>query len=365
MRSKKGSTPARSNLNSPYPPDRFSARSLRIRKTTTVASKTRTQHLDELAVDHARKDFVQISVSDTVENALTKVRQYRPTGRIIYFYVVDDDERLVGVLPTRRLLLSSPETPVSDIMVAKTVTLSASSTLFDACEYFILHRFLALPIVDENGRIQGVVDVELYTDEISDLVRREESEDVFQLIGVRLAQVQKAPLLVVFTKRFPWLLTNIAGGILCALLAGQFETILNQVIVLSLFIPVVLAVAESVSIQTLSLALQSHHGNRFRWKESLRDIAREIPLGLLLGTACGLLVALVALVWKQMAMVSLTIFLSMGLAVTTAATLGLFIPTLLHSARRDPKVASGPIVLALTDSATLFYYLGLASLLLG
>jgi magnesium transporter len=329
-----------------------------------VPRPTPAEHLNEQALTHASKDFVQIASDETVDGALKWVRQNRPAGRIVYFYVVDDQQRLVGVLPTRRLLLSPPETPISELMVPGVVALPADATLLDACEEFILHRFLALPIVDHERKILGVVDVELYTDEMSDLIRQEEGEDIFQLIGVRLDEVQRASLGTVFTRRFPWLLCNIGGGLACAALASRFETILNQVIVLSLFIPIVLAVAESVSIQTLSLALQAHPGNRFRWRESLAAFAREVPLGLMLGIACGGLVGLVVLVWKQEPLVALVILLAMGLAVTTAATLGLLVPTVLHTAQRDPKVASGPIVLALTDLATLFYYLGLATLLL-
>lgn len=321
-------------------------------------------HLDRLAVDHARKDFVQISVHHTVAQALAEVQAQKVEGRIVYFYVVDHEDRLQGVLPIRRLLLNPPETPVAELMVRNVVMLPITATLLDACEQFILHRFLALPIVDARRRIVGVVDVELYTDEISDLVRQDESNDLFQLIGVRVEEVQRASLPAVFRRRFPWLLCNLAGGLACAVLAGQFEGILDRVIALSLFIPVVLAIAESVSIQSLTLALQSRHGNRFRWGDTLRDVVRQIPLGLLLGGACGGLIALVALVWQRMAMVALSIFLSISLAVTTALLVGLIVPTILHTTRRDPKVASGPIVLATTDLAALFYYLGLATLLI-
>ena len=136
-------------------------------------------------------------------------------GRIVYFYVVDREQRLQGVLPIRRVLLNPPETPVAEVMVRNVVALPATATLVDACEQFILHRFLALPIVDDHRRILGVVDVELYTDEISDLARREESDDVFQLIGVRLAEVQQASPLAAFRRRFPWLLCNVAGGLAC------------------------------------------------------------------------------------------------------------------------------------------------------
>ena len=89
-----------------------------------------------------------------------------------------------------------------------------------------------------------------------------------------------------------------------------------------------------------------------------------MPVGMMLGIACGVLVGLVVLAWRQLGLVALGIFLSLSLAMTTAVLLGLLVPTALHTTQRDPKVASGPIVLALTDLATLFYYLGIAAWLL-
>jgi magnesium transporter len=329
-----------------------------------MQSKPQRDHYDEPVLQHARDDFVRISATCTVAEALDQVRSSRPAGRIVYFYVLDEDGRLTGVLPTRRLLLSEPDTPVAEIMVKEVITLSDQATLLDACECFILHRLLALPIVDHLSRMVGVVDVELYTDEISELARHEESDDVFQLIGVRLAEVQRASIPAVFGRRFPWLLCNIFGGLACALLGGQFEGVLQQVVALSLFIPVVLAIAESVSIQTLSLALQAHHGNRFRWSDTLGALSREIPVGASLGLAAGLLIAGTALIWKGDVLVGVTILGAITLAVTTAAMLGLIVPTILLAAQRDPKLASGPIVLTLTDLATLLYYLGLATWLL-
>jgi magnesium transporter len=324
-----------------------------------------THHLDDRALNHARTDFVRVSADQTVGEALAQVQQERVAGRIVYFYVVDGEGRLQGVVPTRRLLLSPPSTPVRDIMVRDVVTLPVNATVFDACELFILHRFLALPIVDYGGRIQGVIDVELYTNEISDLARREESEDVFQLIGVRLAEVRGRTIPAVFRQRFPWLLCNVGGGLLCAFLGGLFQSVLDKVIALALFIPVVLALAESVSVQTLTLTLQAQHGLRWRLMDFLRLLARETPIGVLLGAASGAVVALVAGVWQQRADVAGTILASMTLAVGTAALFGLSVPAVLGAFRRDPKVASGPIVLAMTDTATMCYYLGLATWWLG
>jgi magnesium transporter len=320
--------------------------------------------LEENVLQFARNDFVRISIDQTIGQALAQVQSSTISGRVVYFYVVDDDGRLKGVLPTRRLLLNPPETPIAEIMVRSLVTLSASATLLDACEMFILHRLLALPVVDADGRMVGVIDVELYTDEISDLARREESDDVFQLIGVRLAEVRDASIPAVFSRRFPWLLCNIGGGLACAVLAGAFQGILDRVITLALFIPVVLALAESVSIQSLTLTLQAQHGRRVSWGDFVKNLVREIPIGLLLGGGCGLLVAIAAWVWRGEGLVGLCILASIGISVTLATLIGLSVPSAMRAGRRDPRVASGPIVLAVTDLATLFVYLGLATWLL-
>jgi magnesium transporter len=327
-------------------------------------SSVSVHRLEENVLQFARNDFVRISIDQTIGQALAQVQSSTISGRVVYFYVVDDDGRLKGVLPTRRLLLNPPETPIAEIMVRSLVTLSASATLLDACEMFILHRLLALPVVDADGRMVGVIDVELYTDEISDLARREESDDVFQLIGVRLAEVRDASIPAVFSRRFPWLLCNIGGGLACAVLAGAFQGILDRVITLALFIPVVLALAESVSIQSLTLTLQAQHGRRVSWGDFVKNLVREIPIGLLLGGGCGLLVAIAAWVWRGEGLVGLCILASIGISVTLATLIGLSVPSAMRAGRRDPRVASGPIVLAVTDLATLFVYLGLATWLL-
>jgi len=321
--------------------------------------------LNDPVLAHVRTDFVRISVKDSVDEALSRVRQSRTEGRIVYFYVVDEADRLQGVVPTRELLLKPPDTPVAEIMERRLVTLRESATLLDACESFILHRLLALPVVDKDRRILGVVDVEVYTDELSDLAHREENEDVFQLIGVHLTRVRQASVPGAFRGRFPWLLCNIGGGLACALLGAIFADVLGKVIVLALFIPIVLALAESVSIQSLTLSIQIHEPRRFRWRDAMRLAGREAAVGALLGIACGGLVGWVAWWWQQHLAVALCILLSIALAVATAALLGLAVPVALRAIQRDPKVASGPIALAMTDVATLFYYFALAAWMLG
>lgn len=330
-----------------------------------MEKRSQAGHGDEPVLKYVRKDFVRVKESDSVGEALARIQRSQVEGRIVYFYVVNDDDRLVGVIPTRRLLLNPPETPVADIMYRAVITLPETATLMDACEFFIMHRLLALPVVDRDGRILGVVDVELYTDEISDLAARRESEGVFQLIGVRLAEVREAKLPAAFRGRFPWLMCNIVGGLFCAFLAGWYEEVLANVVVLAMFIPIVLALAESVSMQSLTLTLQFHEAGQFNRKRIVATLRREGLIGALLGLSCGGVVGATAWLWQGRGLVALCLLVSIALAVATAAMFGFVVPTALRAAQRDPKAASGPIALAMTDIVTLFYYLGLATILLG
>lgn len=321
--------------------------------------------LDDAAINHARADFVQVGASQSLAEALEEVRRAKPTGRIVYFYAVDEEGRLVGVVPTRRLLLGEPTTLISDVMVRDPVTLPATATVAEACEMFFEHRFLALPIVGPSRRLLGVIDVELYADELSDLARREEAEDLFQLIGVRLQQVKGASLYASLAARFPWLMCNVAGGLACAVLGGLYDELLQKAVALALFIPVVLAVAESVSIQSLTLTLQGHHGLRMQWREWLVSLRLEAATALPLGLMCGALVAAAALIWQRDAKLAMVLLSSLGVAVLAAGVYGRLVPATLGLFRRDPKVASGPIVLAATDLTALFGYLTIATWLHG
>ncbi|MFI4874928.1 MAG: magnesium transporter, partial [Blastopirellula sp. JB062] len=232
-------------------------------------------------------------------------------------------------------------------------------------EFFIFHRLLAFPIVNAENRLMGIVDVELYTDELSDLDRREGNDELFQLIGVHLADSQQMTPKAAFQSRFPWLIANIAGGILAAFLSGVFETELQKAVALALFIPVVLALAESVSIQSVTLALQLLRGRKPTLQAILKKLRTEAITGLFLGTASALAVAGVAFVWLGELKVVLCLLGGIAGGVTCAAVIGVAIPNLLRFFQREPQVAAGPVALASTDMITLLIYLMLARWLLG
>jgi magnesium transporter len=206
----------------------------------------------------------------------------------------------------------------------------------------------------------GVIDVELYTAELGDIDRSERYDELFQLIGVHLSTAYQGTPLAAFCNRFPWLMCNIAGGICAAFIVGLFEGELQHVAALVLFIPVVLAVAESISIQSLSLTLQLLRGQSPTLGTLLGKVRVEAATGLLLGIAAGIAVALAAWLWRRQYKIMLALIGGIAGGATCSAALGVAMPILLRLFRRDPRVAAGPIALALSDMITLLIYLHLA-----
>jgi magnesium transporter len=325
--------------------------------------------LNEPVTAYARGDFTTLHPEWTVSEALAHMREHPPPGRIIYFYVVDDNLRLVGVVPTRRLLLAATDARARDVMIPSVIAIPASATLLEACEFFTLHRLLAFPVVDEMRRIVGVIDIEAYAEELAETGEEKSDgpgrmDEMFQLIGVRLTQAQQARPLVAFRGRFPWLLCNVAGGTLAAILAEIYQVELNwQHAVLALFIPVVLALAESVAIQSVTLALEAFRETRASWGELLKRLRPESLTGLLLGLSTGLLVGVIAAIWQGMAKLFLIVAGGIAIGVTCAAVAGLAVPHVLRLLKRDPQVAAGPIALTCADVAVLLAYFNLARLL--
>ncbi|HMO85637.1 MAG TPA: CBS domain-containing protein, partial [Lacipirellulaceae bacterium] len=305
--------------------------------------KLSDRELREPVANKLQTQLARLRVQQTVGQALAAIRQQPPDSRIIYFYVVDDDDRLVGVIPTRRLLLASLDTPLEQIMVRSVVAIPHTATVLEACEFFVLHRLLAFPVVDAERRILGTVDVELYTHELEELDRSQRNDDLFQLIGVHLSDAQQSSPVLAFRNRFPWLLANIAGGIVAAFLSRLYEAELQQVIALALFIPVVLALAESVSIQSVSLALEALHGHPPTLRSIVGRLRAELFTGALLGAASAVIVAAVALVWLGDGRVAAALLGGIAGSVTCAALIGMTMPNLLRLIHRDPQVAAGPV----------------------
>ncbi len=323
-------------------------------------------HLNEPVTTVVRRDVTTLGQDMTVGEAMALIRsQGENIGeKIVYFYVTDGDGKLVGVLPTRRLLTSPPEVKLGKIMVSRVLSIPATATILEACEAFVMHKLLAFPVVDKNKRVIGIVDVGLLAEEAFDMAEREETDALFESIGFRISQVRDASPWRAFRYRFPWLGATIISGTICAVLAGFFEVTLANSLILAFFLTLVLGLGESVSIQSMAVTVQNLRAVEPTLRWYWRALMREGGTAVLLGAGCGAIVGLIAWGWRGTALEGFVIGGSIFLSLCMACFLGLSVPALLHALRLDPKVAAGPLTLALTDIFTLLFYFSVAALLL-
>jgi len=312
----------------------------------------------------AIKDFAVLDQQLTVNGALARIREHGAPQQIIYFYVVDADQRLVGVLPTRRLLLAAPEARLQDLMINRVVTIPENATVLEACEMFLMHKFLAFPVVTADRRIVGVINVGMFsqfTEEAMGSDERAHLEEMFERIGFHVAEVQGASPVKAFRLRMPWLAATLAGGIGCALMAGLFETTLTTRIILAFFLTLVLGLSESVSAQSVTVTVETLRGRTPNWAWFRRAMRKEALSAAMLGASCGVIVGLTAWLWRGQAGAALVIGGSIAASMVVACLIGLSVPALLHKFRLDPKIAAGPVSLAAADLCTLLIYLNLAA----
>jgi magnesium transporter len=300
----------------------------------------------------------------TIDQALATLRAGKPAeaaqSQVIYFYVVNDQDQLVGVLPSRQLVLAPGDSILGALMARDIISMSAHETLFDALELFAMHRLLAIPVVDRERKFLGIIEVSLYTDEIFDLAQNRQFNEIFQLVGLHLEQSRQGSPLAGFKLRMPWLLSNITGGLVCAALGSFFEATVKEVVIIALFIPLILTLAESISVQSMTLAIEQTVTKR----QAPGQFRKEALVAMLLGLCSGLIVGLVSLFWRGPVPATITIGGSVAATMFLAAMLGRAVPKLIHLLKLNPRVASGPITLAVVDIVAITLYLSAATVLL-
>lgn len=330
----------------------------------TTISPNEPDRLRENILKYVRTDFPRLNDTLTVEMALRIIRSKGVGERIIYFYVLDADEKLVGIVPTRRLLTSMPNVRIADLMVQELVTVSHQATVLVVCEMFVKYKLLAFPVLDDEGCMIGVVDAGLFSEEELTFAQRHNFDDIFQMIGFGIEQIKGQSALGRFRFRFPWLLATMGSGLTCAILTGMYEATLAHTLVLAFFITLVLALGESVSIQSMTVALQNLHFVKPSWSEYLKWLKREVSVTLLLGLTCGAIGGTIAALWRGENLAALVISVTISLSVIMAGVIGMSIPTLLHAIHEESKIASGPLTLAATDIITILLYFNAALLIL-
>ena len=298
----------------------------------------------------------------TIEEALAILRKKDIHDKIIYFYVVDDEGFLKGIVSTRTLLLKPSHLRINQVMDSHFTAMKDTQSLQEAMEHFNTHHLLAFPVVDEANRFLGIIDVQLYFEENLDIAHSQRRTDIFQMLGVYLEEGRKMTPLKSYRYRMPWIFCNMFGGIACAIISNFYEAVLAKVIILAMFIPLILTLSESISMQSMTQSLQIlRQHTHFKWSFFINRILYESRALILIAGTCAIVVGVISTLWSGGYGPAITIAFGIFFSVVLTATIGAAVPVILHARSWDPKVAAGPVVLMFADVITTAIYLSLAT----
>ncbi len=294
----------------------------------------------------------------TIERALEHLRASGRADTPSYIYIVDAYGKLVGVAPLRGLLMARPQDAVRSIMVGNVTKILASEPQEEVVRLFRLYHYVSLPVVDDKDRLIGIVTLQ----GMKSALQSGEEQVIRAITGVDSRERLKETL-VAARGRIPWITVTILGGLGCAAIAAIFKRTLEEMVVLGLFMPVVLALGESIGAQTTTVVLATFAGGGVSGKELAAFLFKEVLVGLLAAVYSGAVVSAASLLWHGNPRMGGLIGASVFISVSWAALLAVLIPGMMKRLRVNPAIASGPLVLALADFSTLLVYFGGATAL--
>ncbi|NLN17430.1 MAG: magnesium transporter [Firmicutes bacterium] len=296
----------------------------------------------------------RLSAGETID----ALRIISPDAEMIYYvYVIDERERLVGVVSLRDLIVAKPTMPLQEIMRKKVISVPASMDQEEVAKLLDKYDFLALPVVDEEDRLLGIVTV----DDVMDVITEEATEDFIKMAAIHgMEDLALSPKEAAF-HRLPWLLFLLLAGFLTGGIITRFEDTLQSALALAAFIPIIADMAGNTGTQALAVVVRSMALKRFVGKEVLELLRQEASIGLIVGTVCGILVAFLAVLWHGNPFLGFVVGVSMWVTLIVSTMIGALMPVLFNALGVDPAVASGPFITTVNDIVGLGIYFTLAT----
>ncbi|MBN8542107.1 MAG: magnesium transporter [Deltaproteobacteria bacterium] len=315
--------------------------------------------------------FVRVRPDMLVAEALRYVRQQALiVDPIHYVYVLDSSQRLMGVMSLRQLFVSAAEKKISDVMQEKVVTVPDEMDQEHVSRIFQQQRFVALPVIDREGRMQGIVTV----DDILDVSQEEATEDIHKMGGQEAldAPYPQVPLKEMVRKRAGWLMLLFVGGMFTTTAMERFQNEIEKAVVLSLFIPLIISSGGNVGSQATTLIIRSLALGELRLTDWSKVLVKEIITGLSLGGILACVGFLRIVLWPNAShhytehfhLVGIAVAISLVGVVLFGSVVGAMLPFILRRLRLDPASASAPFVATLVDVTGLVIYFSVARVLL-
>ena len=308
-------------------------------------------------------DVFTLHEDTKAREAIYALQDQEDAEMVFYLYTLDDDARLTGVISLRDLVTTPGDTMLKDIMSKNIQAVRPETDQEEVARIVSQYNFLAVPVVDSEEHLLGIVTV----DSIVDVIREEATEDFLQLAG---AGKDREILLKSSWEnarvRLPWLFASWIGGILAAFIIGIFDSLLENVIALAAFIPVIIGMGGNVGTQSSTIIVRGLATGRVSFENSMKVLLKEMRVGLILGLLYGLLLGIFAIFQfiDTSPLLGLVVGLSISISMILAATIGSLVPLVLNRFEIDPAIATGPFVTTAIDIIGVTFYFLIAKSLL-
>lgn len=306
-----------------------------------------------------QKEFIQAQINWPVDRCLVELRRQAEDVENVYtIYVVDEMNRLVGLLSLKRLLFAKPKTRISDLFQAKNIisvkTTDSSETVARVMDKYDL---VSIPVVDFQQKLVGRITI----DDVVDIIKEEADKDFQMASGISEKVESNASVWRISRARLPWLLIGMLGGTLGAQVISTYEGSIGKIPALAFFIPLITAMGGNVGVQSSAIVVQSlAKGNQFN--SVFSRLRKEATVGLLNGLICSIFIFGIATVFEN-SILGMVVSLSLFVVIVFAAIMGSFIPLILNKYKIDPALATGPFVTTLNDVLGLFIYFSVGMIL--
>ena len=299
----------------------------------------------------------------TAGEAIKTLQDQEDAEMVFYLYITDDDDRLVGVISLRALTTTPSTTTLKDMMIKNVHSVRPETDQEEVARVVAQYNYLAVPVIDSDSHLLGIVTV----DDVVDVIREEATEDFLQMAGAgKDREILLKSSWENAKTRLPWLFASWVGGVIAAYLIGVFENMLENIIALAAFIPVILGMGGNIATQSSTIIVRGMATGRVNIGGEIKLIIKEMQVGLLLGILYGILLGVFAKITFPNAhnYLGVVVGLSICVSMIVAATVGTIIPLILRKLDIDPAVATGPFVTTSIDILGVLFYFLIAGLFL-
>ena len=292
-------------------------------------------------------------------DALKSLQDQSEAEMVFYLYITDEDDRLVGVASLRALATTPADTILKDIMVKRVHTVRPETDQEEVAQIVAQYNYLAVPVLDEDDQLLGIVTV----DDVVDVIREEATEDFLQMAGAgKDREILLKSSWENARARLPWLFASWIGGIFAASIIGTFEHMLESMIALAAFIPVIIGMGGNIGTQSSTIIVRGIATGRIEIGSELKVLLKEVRVGIILGALYGLLLGAFAKFRFIDAdpMLGVVVGLSIACSMLLAVAVGTFVPMFLRKVDIDPAIATGPFVTTSIDILGVLFYFVIA-----